>query len=147
MWLMSFYTPWKYQKTFGFLMFSRGLQREQWFEMDKWVKTLCLWIKIFYLIKIFYQYAPKQWIGKKKKSWKIPKISQDGERFTQFHILFEILRQTLNKEAHPNKTITLLNSTEREIFLPDHFIFTHNLTCTSVDSVEQQISSMRSEWI
>ena len=32
--LVSFYIPWKHQKTFGFLMFSGGLERDQWHEMD-----------------------------------------------------------------------------------------------------------------
>ena len=31
--LVSFYTPWKHQKTRGFLMFSGGLERDQWHEM------------------------------------------------------------------------------------------------------------------
>ena len=31
--LGSFYTPWKHQKTRGFLMFSGGVEREQWHEM------------------------------------------------------------------------------------------------------------------
>ena len=31
--LISLYTPWKPQKTSGFLMFSGGLEREQWHEM------------------------------------------------------------------------------------------------------------------
>ena len=32
--LVSFYTPWKNQKIPGFLMFSGGLEREQWYEMS-----------------------------------------------------------------------------------------------------------------
>ena len=31
--LFSFYTSWKHQKTRGFLMFSGGIEREQWHEM------------------------------------------------------------------------------------------------------------------
>ena len=31
--LVSFYTSWKHQKTFSFLMFSRGIERDQWHEM------------------------------------------------------------------------------------------------------------------
>ena len=31
--LFSFYTSWKHQKTKGFLMFSGGIEREQWQEM------------------------------------------------------------------------------------------------------------------
>ena len=31
--LVSFDTPRKHQKTFGFLMFSRGIERDQWNEM------------------------------------------------------------------------------------------------------------------
>ena len=32
--LVSFYTPRKNQKIPGFLMFSGGLEREQWYEMS-----------------------------------------------------------------------------------------------------------------
>ena len=32
--LISFHTPWKHQKTRGFLMFSGGIKRDQWHEMD-----------------------------------------------------------------------------------------------------------------
>ena len=32
--LISFYTPWKHQKTKGFLMFSAGMERDQWHEVD-----------------------------------------------------------------------------------------------------------------
>ena len=31
--LVSFYTAWKHQKTSGFLMFSGGIERDQWHEM------------------------------------------------------------------------------------------------------------------
>ena len=31
--LISFDTLWKHQKTSGFLMFSRGIKRDQWHEM------------------------------------------------------------------------------------------------------------------
>ena len=31
--LVSFDTPWKYQETFGFLMFSGDIERDQWYEM------------------------------------------------------------------------------------------------------------------
>ena len=31
--LVSFYTPWKHQKTSGFLIFSGDTEREQWYEM------------------------------------------------------------------------------------------------------------------
>ena len=31
--LASFYTPGKHQKIYGFLMFSEGVEREQWHEM------------------------------------------------------------------------------------------------------------------
>ena len=30
--LFSFYTPWKLQKTIGFLMFQRGIERNHWHE-------------------------------------------------------------------------------------------------------------------
>ena len=33
--LASFYTPWKHQKTSGFLMFSGGIERDQWHEMGQ----------------------------------------------------------------------------------------------------------------
>ena len=36
--LMSyFYTPWKRQKTFGFLTFSGGIEMGHWREKDYWV--------------------------------------------------------------------------------------------------------------
>ena len=31
--LARFYTPWKDQKTKGFLMFSGGIEKDQWHEM------------------------------------------------------------------------------------------------------------------
>ena len=31
--LASFYIPWKLQKTRGFLMFSGGIEKDQWHEM------------------------------------------------------------------------------------------------------------------
>ena len=31
--MFPFYTPWKYQKTFGFLVFSGGIKWEHWPEM------------------------------------------------------------------------------------------------------------------
>ena len=33
--LVSFYTPWKQQKTRSFLMFSGGIERDQWHEMGQ----------------------------------------------------------------------------------------------------------------
>ena len=33
--LVFFYTPWKYQTISGFLMFSSGIERDQWYEMDQ----------------------------------------------------------------------------------------------------------------
>ena len=39
--MLYFYTPWNHQKTFGFLMFSRGIEREQWDEMG--------WPKLYYI--------------------------------------------------------------------------------------------------
>ena len=33
--LVSLYTPWKYQKIFGFRMFSVGIGRDQWHEMGE----------------------------------------------------------------------------------------------------------------
>ena len=38
--LVSFYTPWKHQKTFGFLMFSEGIERDHGM---KWVKCVNVW--------------------------------------------------------------------------------------------------------
>ena len=31
--MFHFYTPWKYQKTAGFLMFSGGIEVEHWLKM------------------------------------------------------------------------------------------------------------------
>ena len=40
--LLFFYTPWKHKKPRGFLMFSGGIERDQWHEMgssrDKFLK-------------------------------------------------------------------------------------------------------------
>ena len=36
-----FYTPWKHQKASGFLMFSRGIERDQWHEIGYCV-SLCI---------------------------------------------------------------------------------------------------------
>ena len=33
--MLLFYTPWKHQKTFGFLVFSGGIEMENWPEMGK----------------------------------------------------------------------------------------------------------------
>ena len=33
--LVSFDTPWKYQKLSGFLMYLGGIERDQWHEMGK----------------------------------------------------------------------------------------------------------------
>ena len=33
--LISFDTPWKHQKTRGFMMFSEGIKRDQWHEMGE----------------------------------------------------------------------------------------------------------------
>ena len=33
--LISFYTPYKHQKTKAFLMFSKGIERDQWHETDQ----------------------------------------------------------------------------------------------------------------
>ena len=33
--LISFDTPWKHQKTGGFMMFSGGIKRDQWHEMGE----------------------------------------------------------------------------------------------------------------
>ena len=38
--LVSFDTPWKHQKTRGFMMFSGGIERDQWHEMVK----LLVWL-------------------------------------------------------------------------------------------------------
>ena len=40
--LDSFCTPWKPQKTKGFLMFSGGIEKEQWGNDMKWVNDQCL---------------------------------------------------------------------------------------------------------
>ena len=34
--LVSFYTPWKYQKTSSFLIFSGGIERDQWHKTGQW---------------------------------------------------------------------------------------------------------------
>ena len=32
--MVSYYTPWKYQETIGFLMFPGGIEKNQLHEMD-----------------------------------------------------------------------------------------------------------------
>ena len=44
--LVSFYTPWKHEETSGFLIFSGGIERDQWHEMGSYefsalIKNLC----------------------------------------------------------------------------------------------------------
>ena len=41
--LISFYTPWKHQKTFGFLMFSWGVERDQRHEICSFRSNVCLY--------------------------------------------------------------------------------------------------------
>ena len=47
--LVSFYAPCKYQKTRGFLMFSRGMEREtdgiKWVNFQTMILTYKLWTK------------------------------------------------------------------------------------------------------
>ena len=31
----SFYTPWKHEKTSGFMIFSGSIERNQWYEMSE----------------------------------------------------------------------------------------------------------------
>ena len=38
--LVSFDNPWKLQKTRGFLMFPRGIKRDQWYGMDYKIRNL-----------------------------------------------------------------------------------------------------------
>ena len=42
--LVSFYTPWKHHKTRGFLMFTGGIERDQWYETGSWGgwRDMCL---------------------------------------------------------------------------------------------------------
>ena len=44
--LVSFYTPRKHQKTFGFLMFSGGLEKDQWYEMGQAGSRLSLKVSL-----------------------------------------------------------------------------------------------------
>ena len=67
--LVYFYTPWKHQKTSVFLMFLGGIERDQWHEMGKIIKTFVLLIEFFssqnlfwfswVLIKIFWSFKEK----------------------------------------------------------------------------------------
>ena len=41
--LAFFYTPWKHQKTSGFLIFSGGIERDQWHELGKNLITLMIY--------------------------------------------------------------------------------------------------------
>ena len=34
--LVSFYTPWKHKKSFDFLLFSGGIETDQWLEMSQY---------------------------------------------------------------------------------------------------------------
>ena len=43
--MISFYTPWRYEKKQSFLMFSGGMERDQWNEIGQaisegWISTL-----------------------------------------------------------------------------------------------------------
>ena len=44
--MFPFYTPWKRQKTLGFLTFSGGIERKHWPEMDKEAFQNFSWKKI-----------------------------------------------------------------------------------------------------
>ena len=44
--LISFYTPWKYQKTRAFLVFSRAIKRDKWHEMG-WSGCDITWNQTF----------------------------------------------------------------------------------------------------
>ena len=39
--MFYFYTPWKHQKTSGFLMFPRGIDVKHWLIMGYIVRTFC----------------------------------------------------------------------------------------------------------
>ena len=42
--IMYFYSPWKHQKNYGFLMFSGGIELDYWFKMGKMNKyQWCVW--------------------------------------------------------------------------------------------------------
>ena len=61
--LISLYTPWKYQKTSGILMFSEIIKRDQWHGMDQQktsglLRMLLLNLFLFYLA-VFCQYMLK----------------------------------------------------------------------------------------
>ena len=34
--VISFYTPYEHEKASGFLMFSSGIERDQWYEMGQY---------------------------------------------------------------------------------------------------------------
>ena len=48
--LLFFYTPWKYQKVSGFLMFSGGIERNHWHEIGYLVSAASLFLQMEDLI-------------------------------------------------------------------------------------------------
>ena len=45
--MLPFYTPWKRQKTSGFLTFSEGIERKHWPEMGEDLYSAILYSAIF----------------------------------------------------------------------------------------------------
>ena len=62
--LVSFYTPWKHQKTRGFLMLSGGVERDHWYEMGY---TVILRIK--FLIELRQILVLVAWIRNDTYNW------------------------------------------------------------------------------
>ena len=60
--IFRFYTPWKSKKTWGFLLFSRGIEREYWHEMDRGITKLhekdfqstCEYLKVLFPQLFYY---------------------------------------------------------------------------------------------
>ena len=55
--MFYFYTPWKRQKTFGFLRFPRGIEMEHWGKMSKlWTLAALEWLYYCYYYYYYYNY-------------------------------------------------------------------------------------------
>ena len=63
--MLSFYTPWKQQETFGFLTFSGGLKIDQWYET-------CLSIELYYFVFTFQNIWNKQMPNKPLQTGTLP---------------------------------------------------------------------------
>ena len=90
--LISFYTPWKHQKTRGFLMFSRSIERDKRHEMGQWIQQrimterrglnfLTTWGLIFLIFTLLTLFR------KIMASYRNPSISYTANHMTSFYVM------------------------------------------------------------